>query len=54
MHCKENQNPSTKDILGVDTDTYKKWIYFQMTPEMTWNIIEIDDLKPICMFDVSK
>ena len=25
-----------------------------MTPEMNWTNIEIDHLKPICMFDVSK
>ena len=25
---------STKEILGIDIDLYKKWIEFQMTPEM--------------------
>ena len=25
-----------------------------MTPEMNWTNIEIDHVKPICMFDVSK
>ena len=25
-----------------------------MTPEMNWNNIEIDHVKPICMFDISK
>ena len=25
-----------------------------MTPEMNWGIIDIDHVKPICMFDVSK
>ena len=25
-----------------------------MTPEMTWSKIEIDNVKPICMFDLSK
>ena len=45
---------STKDILGVDIDTYRKWIEWQMTPEMNWSNIEIDHVKPICLFDISK
>ena len=44
---------STKEILGIDVDTYRKWIEFQFTPEMNWYNIEIDHIKPICMFDVS-
>ena len=44
---------STKEILGIHVDTYRKWIEFQFTPEMNWYNIEIDHIKPICMFDVS-
>ena len=44
----------TKERLGVEIDTYRKWIEFQMTPDMTWDNIEIDNVKAICMFDVSK
>ena len=44
---------STKEILGIDVDTYRKWIEFQFTPEMNWSNIEIDHVKAICMFDVS-
>ena len=44
---------STIDFLGIDIDTCGKWIEFQMTPNMTWDKIEIDQMKPICMFDVS-
>ena len=44
---------STKDILGIDIDTYKKWIEIQMPPEMTWLNIEIVQVKTTCMFDVS-
>ena len=44
----------TRDILGIDIDLYRKWIEFQMTPEMNWSNIEIDHVKPICMFDVTK
>ena len=38
----------------IKTDLYKKWLGFQFTPEMNWSDIEIDHVKPICMFDVSK
>ena len=49
----KTKSSSTRDILGIDIETYKKWIEFQMTPEMNWSNIEIDHVKPICMFDVS-
>ena len=45
---------STKVILGTDIDTYRKWLEFQFTLEMYWSKIEIDHVKPIRMFDVSK
>ena len=45
---------STKEVLAIDDDLYKKWIEFQFTPEMNWSNIEIDHVKPICMFDVTK
>ena len=45
---------STKDILGIDIDLYRKWIEFQFTPEMNWSNIEIDHVKAICLFDVTK
>ena len=45
---------SSRDILGIDIYFYKKWIESQFTPEMNWSNIEIDHVKPICLFDVSK
>ena len=45
---------STKENLGIDVETYKKWIECQMTPEMNWSNIKIDHVKTICLFDVSK
>ena len=50
----KSKTSSTKNILGIDIETYKNWVKFQMTPGMKWTIIEIDHVKPICMFDVSK
>ena len=45
---------SSRDILGLDIETYRKRIEYQMTPEMNWQNIEIDHVKVICLFDVSK
>ena len=45
---------SSINILGLDIDLYRKWLEFQFTPEMDWENIEIDHVKPICMFDVTK
>ena len=45
---------STRDILGIDIDTYRKWVQIQFTPEMNWQKFEIDYMKPICLFDISK
>ena len=30
----ELKSSSTKDILGIDLDNYRKWIKYQMTPGM--------------------
>ena len=49
----KSKSISTKEILGIGIETYKKWIEWQMTPEMTWDNIEIDHVKAICLFDVS-
>ena len=47
------KSSSTLDFLGIDIETYKKWIEYQFTPEMNWTNIELDHIKPICMFDAS-
>ena len=44
---------SKQEILGIDIDLYRKWLEFQFTPEMNWPNIEVDHIKPVCMFDVS-
>ena len=57
MHHALNSNSkssSTFDILGIDIETYPRWIEWQMNPEMNWSNIEIDFMKAICMFDESK
>ena len=49
----KSKSSSTRDILGLDIILFKKWIEYQFTPEMNWSNIEIDHVKPICMFNVS-
>ena len=44
---------STKVNLGRDINTNKLWIEWQMTPETNWINIEIDHVKPICVFNIS-
>ena len=50
----KSKSSSTRDILGIDVETYRKLIAYQFTPEMNWCNIESDIVKPICKFDVSK
>ena len=33
----KSKSISTKEILGIDIDSYKKRIEFQFTPEMNWS-----------------
>ena len=44
---------SSRNILGIDIDLYRKWIEWQMTPDMTWDNVEIDHVRPISSFDIS-
>ena len=46
------KSESTKNMLGMDIDTYRKWIEYQMPTDIDWLIIEIDHVRPISSFDV--
>ena len=48
------KSSSTKEILGIDVDAYRKRIEWQFTREMNWSETEIDHVKSICLFDVFK
>ena len=50
----KSKSSSTLDILGIDVETYRKRIVWQFTPEMNCRNIEIDHVKPICLFDVTR
>ena len=45
---------STIDLLGIEIESYRKRIEFQMTSEMNWKIFEMDHVKPISSIDVPK
>ena len=49
----EKKSSSTKEILGIEIGSYRKWIEFQMTPDLTWDNIKKDHVKPNCLFDIS-
>ena len=49
----KSKSISTKEVLVIDIDTYKKWIEYQMTPEMSWINIELDRVQLVCIFNVS-
>ena len=42
------------DLLAIEIDTYKRWTEYQFNPELNWSNIEIDHVRPISLFDVSK
>ena len=50
----KTKSSSTREKLGKDFETCRKWIEWRLTPEMNWSNIEVDHVKPICMFDVTK
>ena len=50
----KSKSSSTRAFLGIDIEIDRNWIEWQMTPNMTWDNIEIDHAKAICLFDVSK
>ena len=39
------ESSSTRDILVIDINLFKKWIEWQLTPEMNWTNIEINHVK---------
>ena len=50
----ETDSSSKQDNSGINNETHRKWIELQMTPDMNWNILEIDLVKLICTFNISK
>ena len=49
-----SKSKSSREILGIDVEIYKKWNEYQMKPEMNWFNFHIDHVRPISSFDVSK
>ena len=49
----KSKSSSTIEILGIDIETYRRWIEWQKTPEMNCKNIEIDHVRPVSSFDMS-
>ena len=47
------KSSSTINIVGLDFDTYKRWIESQLTPELNCLNTVIHHVRPISSFDVS-
>ena len=47
------KQPTSRDILGTNIVTYRKWDEYQYTPEVNWSNIVMDHEKPISLFDVA-
>ena len=49
----KSKSPSTRESLGIDSDTYRKWIEFQGTSDKKWENFDIDHVRPFSSFDIS-
>ena len=43
----ETKSSTTKDILGMDIETDKKWSSFQMADDTNWNNIQSDRVRTL-------
>ena len=50
---KKSKSISTKKFLGIDVNTYRKWMEFQMTPDMKWKNFDIVHVRCFSTFDIS-
>ena len=48
------KSSSTRELLVIDIEAYRRWTEWQLSPDTNWQNIEIDHVKAICFFDVSK
>ena len=48
-----NKNSKKEDLLGISIEEFKKYIEFLMTPEMTWESIDLDHIRPLSSFDLT-
>ena len=47
------KSSSTLDIFGLDIDIYRKRIEFQMTADLNWKSIDIDQVRAFSFIDIS-
>ena len=46
-------NSKIEDLLGISINEFKNYIEFLMSPEMSWNTIELDHIRPLSSFDLT-
>ena len=54
LRMEKSKSSSIIEFLRKDVETCRKWFEYQMIPEVKWSNIEIDHMKPVYAFDVSK
>ena len=50
----KSKSSSTRKLLGIDFGNYKRWLENWMTPVMNWKTFDIDQVRAMSSFDVSK
>ena len=48
-----SKNDTTEALLGVNYSEFKNYIEYLMTPDMKWNNIELDHVRPLSSIDLS-
>ena len=48
-----NKNFKTEELLGISFSEFKKYIEFLMSPEMSWELVELDHIQPLSSFDLT-
>ena len=48
-----HNNSKIEELLGISIKEFKKYIEFLMSPEMTWESIDLDHIVPLSSFDLT-
>ena len=48
-----NKKSKTEELLGISFSEFKKYIEFLMSPEMSWQLVELDHIQTLSSFDLT-
>ena len=48
------EQSTSRDVVGIDIVTWRRWFEYQPTPEKNWSKIELDHAEPVTAFDTYK